>query len=155
MPVLVRLDEDLAPVRASVDGEGALLRLEGVADPAERAARVQSIVEEMGYTAEPVDDTSQVSRWFGADDVDELSRMEAQVLAERWVDELVAENLVAEPRRLIVSLRSALLRAFRTAARLGSDAEVSVDAAAFRGALDEAEAERIVRWIQRKLGRPA
>lgn len=108
----------------------------------------------MGYVAEPFDGVPNVERWFDAAAADEFSQEEARVLAERWVEDLAAEGVVDEPSRVIEPLRAALLDTFRTAARTGSVEFARLDDAVFRGPLDAAEAERVRRWIERKLMRP-
>lgn len=149
--MLARLDEDLAPLRASVDREGTVLRLEGPGR-ADVAARVASTVDRMGYIAAPIESAPHVSRWFGTAEVDELSQEEARVLAERWAAELAAAGVVGEPHRVIEPLRAALLEAFHSATRTGSVDAVWIDAASLRGVLDEGEAERVRRWIESKIG---
>ena len=115
------------------------------------AARVHDIVAQLGYAAELLEDEPRVSRWFGADSVEELSREEASVLAVRWVDELTAEGVIENADRLIEPLRTVLLETFRSAARTGTIDPVHVDEALLRTVLEDAEAGRVRRWIERKL----
>lgn len=151
--MLARLDQDLAPLRSLVDREGSLLRVGGSDGIADVAARVADIVEQMGYFAGPAGGASPVSRWYGAADADELSGEEAEVLARGWVDELASEGVVERSDRLFEPLRAALLTIFRLAARTGSVDALHVDEASLRDVLNEEEAERVGRWIDRKLPR--
>lgn len=152
--MLARLDRDLAPSRSSVDREGGLLRLEAPADRADLVARVATVVGEMGYVAEPFDGVPNVERWFDAAAADELSQEEARVLAERWVEDLTAEGVIDEPSRIVEAMRAALLETFRAAARTGAVEFARLDDAAFGDVLDQSEAERVQRWIERKLMLP-
>lgn len=128
-----------------------MLRLEGPRQ-ADAASLVMAIVGEMGYVAQPLETAPPVARWFGRDEVEELSQEEARVLAERWADELAAEALIGETERLIEPLRAALLEAFRSAALTGSVDAVRIDADSIRAALTASEAEHVRLWIARKLG---
>lgn len=66
-PCRARLDQDLAPLRFSVDREGALLRAQAEEDlPEDLGARVSAVVEEMGsFAVEMVDTEAAIPRWFG------------------------------------------------------------------------------------------
>jgi C4-dicarboxylate-specific signal transduction histidine kinase len=149
--VLARLDQDLAPLRSSVDREGNLLRLDGPADAADVADRVVDIVEQMGYVAEGLEKTPAVPRWFGAEEADELSQEEAIVLAERWAEGLAAEGVIADAKLLVESLRAVLIEAFRSAARTGDVVMPRIGEEAFRAVLGENQAKEVRRWIERKL----
>lgn len=111
-------------MRASVDREGNLLRLEGPAAGRDLAADVERTLSKLGYSAQPLSDPPIVTRWFGAGETDELSQEEASVLAERWIDELA--TAIEEPERLREPLRSVL---------------------------DENEVSIVQRWLRRKLRR--
>lgn len=149
--MLARLDQNVKPLRASVDREGTLLRLTGPGQPG-IAARVAAIVEEMGYVAQPIETAPPVSRWFDSEEVDELSQEEARVLAGRWVEELAAEAVIEEPHRLVEPLRATLFETFRSAARTGSVEAVRIDVASLGTILGEDDVERVRRWIERRIG---
>ena len=151
--MLARLDQDLAPLRFSVDREGALLRAQAEENlPEDLTARVSAVVEEMGFFAVALADTPpEIPRWFGFAAVDELSQEEASVLARRWIDELEAEDVIAEPRRLIETLQAVLLDTFRSAARTGMVGTPHIDETALLVVLDGSEAEAVRRWLERKL----
>jgi hypothetical protein len=147
---LARLDEDLSPLRASVDREGNLLRLQGPATERDLAAEVDRVLDELGYSAQLLTDSALVSRWFGAGETDELSQEEASVLAERWIHELSAEMKM--PQRLSEPLRITLLETFRSAARTEIH-EPHIEDAALRSVLDENEVQVVQQWLRRKLRR--
>lgn len=137
-----------------MDREGTLLRLEGPETTKDLPARATAIVERMGYVAEQIDAHSEVLRWFGAAETDELSEEEARVLSERWVHELTAERVIEAPERLRDPLQAALLKAFRETASTGTVERLHLDATVIRAALDEIETGRVLRWITDKLGSP-
>jgi len=106
----------------------------------------------MGYVASQIEGPSDVLRWFGAAEADELSAEEARVLSDRWVRELALERIIEEPERLRDPLQAALLTAFREAASTGSVEHLQLDPTAIQAALDVMEGERVLRWITSKLG---
>lgn len=110
----------------------------------------------MGYLAEPVAVTPEVSEWFSSEGVDDLSQQEASILAAQWAAELDKDDVVPAPQRLIEPLTDALLKAFRVAARTGAVDHVQIEGALLRSVLDEHETENVLRWIEQRLGtRPA
>lgn len=150
MPVLVRLDEELAPLRSCVNREGRVLRVSGSEIPDDLSATVSRILDQLGYVAEPLEEAPHVPRWFGADEIDALSHEEAQVLAERWCHELRNEGIIERPERLMEPLQATLLEAFVEAARSGSIDMVDIKPTEIRKILDEADTERVLRWIRNK-----
>ncbi len=151
--MLARLDEELAPLRASVNREGSLLRVDGLEDDGD-ASRVVEVVESVGYLAQQTEDAPDVVRWFGTAEVDELSREEAQVLADRWSKELVEESVVHEETGVADVLRSVLVDAFREAARTGEIGRIEIDMDALRSVLGEEVARAVRAWIRTRLGHP-
>jgi hypothetical protein len=149
--VLVRLDKELAPFRASVNREGDLLQLSGPEDRPDPQARVMDVVHQMGYFAAAIEEHPEVARWFGADDTDELSREEARVLAGRWVAELAEQKVIDAPDRLAEPLRSALVESFGVAARTGAVETIRLGRHAFAQVLSQTETDRVLEWIESKL----
>jgi hypothetical protein len=80
-----------------------------------------------------------------------LSQEETTVLAERWIEELEAGNVIPQPRRLIEPLSAALLDVFRAAARTGKVGAPHVDEFVLLAVLDASEAERVRQWLDHKL----
>jgi len=66
---------------ARVDRRGELLRIRLRAGGSVGAVR--EALEMMGFAAETMDDTAAARRWYGASEVRELSREEAEVVASR------------------------------------------------------------------------
>ena len=136
-------------MRASVDREGTVLRVTGPNDAA--VSSVVALVEGLGYFAQPLGSAPDVARWFGTEDVDELSQEEATVLASRWVDDLAAEGVIDEPGRVAAVLRDWLLGSFRSAARTGTVEMAPIGDASLRTVLDPSEASNVRAWLGRKL----
>jgi hypothetical protein len=153
--VLARLDQDLDPLRAAVDREGNLLRISGEPQQDERglADRVVDIVTAIGYYAEPLDgETPDVTRWFAREDIPELSRAEAEILSERWAEDLAREGVISHAAKIRDPLRDALLESFRDAASSGNVGRIAVDTLTMRKALEPSEFEKVKRWIESKVG---
>lgn len=155
--MLARLDELLAPVRAAVNREGNLLRVDDF-DPKETEAVVEaaaSLVAEMGYFAEPISTPpGEVTRWYGVGEVDELSAEEARVLTERWTEELLRDGLVQEAERQAAgdSIQSILSTIFREAAKTGVvRTDLSTLPREAPGGLRKEVFDLVREWLVRKL----
>jgi hypothetical protein len=109
----------------------------------------------MGYIAQPVEEVPNVSRWFGAAEVDELSREEAAVLAQQWATELADEGIVQDSSGLPDILSAALLASFREAARTGEIGAVDLDEEALGAAIERVEAQAVRAWIKTRTGHPS
>lgn len=149
--MLARLDQELAPARASVDREGSILRLTGPGDDARLLPRVANALDAMGYTAVELETAPEVPRWFGAHEVDELSREEASVLARRWVGDLAADAVVADPELLVEPLQAWLLESFRRAARSGDVSLMPIADSPLAAALDREQLETVRRWLEQRV----
>ncbi len=130
-----------------------MLRIEGSGDRAEVSRRVVAILDEFGYVGEQVESPVIVDRWFDAASSDALSQEEAQVLAQRWTDEMLAEHVIETREPLLSLLPGMLFEGLRTAARTGAteDIKIRIDEPGLRRALDPTEAGVVIRWLRGKL----
>lgn len=127
-----------------------MLRLAGL-DETDPGARVLRVVEQMSYFAAPVEDGPVVERWYGVDEIDELSQEEARVLTDRWIAELSGQSVIDAPERLRAPLYDTLLLAMREAARTGTVDAIRLDRTALDTVLSPDDTARVLAWLQRKL----
>lgn len=146
--MLARLDEELAPSRSRVNREGTLLEVAGSDRPV--AARVVSVVQEMGFVAMPEEGAPEVERWYSAAEVEELSEEEARVLAERWIVEMRSETIPSDLAEveLVGAMKSALMSMFRRAAETGVVTLNSEDLPD----LQSPEGRFAAKWLTRRAG---
>ena len=89
--MLARLEQESGVELAEVDRRGEVLRVR-VSEPDEMT-RVIDLLQELGFLGELVPASSiNIPRWYGATRVSELSREEADVIAERVVPAFAREN---------------------------------------------------------------
>ena len=156
--MLARLDQELDPLRGAVDREGSVLRIAGRSSATEQTAidRVVEIVSTMGYFAEPIQvgDQPNVARWFGLEEVPQLSEEEARILSERWTNALGEEGVIANAERIRTPLYEALVESMRQAASTGEIGLINLDTASLRRTLDDSERQALKQWIESKVERP-
>ena len=94
----------------------------------------------------------KVELWFGRDNIPELSEAEAEILSERWVEDLAREGLIPYAGKIREPLRDALLQSFLHAASSGHIGRIEIDTVAMRKALDPSAFEKVEKWIESKVG---
>lgn len=151
--MLARLNEILSPARAAVDRTGNFLRIEGDVD----TDRSIKAVDQSGYRAEPTGELEAMrDRWYGVDEVEELSIEESQILADRWIVEAKEEGLVTSQQAESARdpLANTILSSIKEAATTGVPGRLSLDTLtdALAAVLNDEARERIRNWLRDKLG---
>ena len=119
-----------------VDHAGELLRF--VVDRPDIGAAVQRLLLELGFASTQIEEgiPSDV-RWYGPNDVFELSREEAHVIASRVVAAFGQTHEIDDPQRLVAVTADALVRCFADGSAR-SDAEAGTSAARLSSAVADA-----------------
>ena len=105
--MLARLAELEGVRHAETDRTGNLLRLSVDSERARGSAL--ELLTSLGYAAEPAPETQAVRDWYDANSVGELSLIEAGVIVDRVLPQLVQTRTVEV--RVIAALRAALVDA--------------------------------------------
>ena len=111
--MLARLDAMPGLSEAEVDHRGELLRL--VVSDASVLATVSSELSALGYRADPVSGlVASDVRWYAVDDVRDLSREEAEIIARRVTSAFTSSHALSEAHaiRLEHAVAEALYRCF-------------------------------------------
>ncbi len=113
--MLARLEELPGLTRAEVDYGADFLRL--TVDDTGTVAPALALVNELGYGAVPTHDDPAVARWYDRASVGELSRIEAETIAERVVTRFAASELAPPHARdtAAAALRDAIARSLHAA----------------------------------------
>jgi hypothetical protein len=134
--VLARLS-DIEGVRSvEVDHAGELLRI--VVDRRDIGASVQQQLLDLGFASTEIEEQIPLAiRWYGPNDVFDLSREEAQVIASRAVAAFARTHEDLDPQRLVSVVADALVRCFQSDSA-GPAAEAGTGAARLSAAVAEA-----------------
>jgi hypothetical protein len=110
--VLARLS-DIEGVRSvEVDHAGELLRI--VVDRRDIGASVRQQLLDLGFASTEIEEQIPLAiRWYGPNDVFDLSREEAQVIASRAVAAFARTHKDLDPQRSVGVVADALVRCFR------------------------------------------
>ena len=110
--MLAHLEEVVGVSRAEVDRHGTLLRVDLV-DASVTAAMIARL-RDLGFSGQVIENDSSVGRWYGRDEVGELSGEEAAVIARRVVPKFSREYQLADPDAIIGVVTAALHQCFVT-----------------------------------------
>lgn len=160
--MLVQLDNLLAPARAFVNREGTLLKIifDSPLDTGLLTDQVVRMVSEKGYFAELENEfVDRALRWFGTKEIRELSEEEANVLSERWVNELADEGVIPaliDASSIRRALYETLLAVMTDAAKAGTLGEAIWNPVHLKtiGGLTSEQTGRVQMWVGAKLGNP-
>jgi hypothetical protein len=156
--VLARLRSEPGIDSVEVDRRGELLRIR-----AGSAAHVRAVVDrlyEMGFAGEPAADGEAIEqRWYGPDDVGELSREEAYVIAYRVVPAFTQGAPTGiDVSALVTLVAAALHQCFVTSTLDASDTHGALNSAcagaveaATRGHIGDDQAAALGRAIETDL----
>lgn len=155
--MLARLDEELAPARFETDHSGQFLRISKVTKDASRVEVVEDVrrvVSELGYEVVGASTNKLPERWYGPDQVTELSEEEAATLAAGWATEFSDRFALTKQQRHEIEevLRDPVRRAIRRFTE-------TQDASSLRALIEDLgekvpgipRGSELIKWIESKL----